>query len=97
MSDQLSFDFDHAHGAVSGIALWREMRAAQLEALARRNGLPIGHPVRVWLASGVMIEGSLALASDELWTDPHRSQELPLRIGKVDFRAAEVESCVRID
>ena len=97
MSDQLSLDFDQGPGAVSGIALWREMRAAQLEALAGRNGLPIGHAVRVWLASGIMVEGCLALASDELWTDCRRSQELRLRIGRVDFRAAEVESCVRID
>jgi hypothetical protein len=51
----------------------------------------------VLLASGVLVEGRLALATDELWTDPRRSQELRLEIGQVDFQAAEVESCVRLD
>lgn len=97
MSEQLSFNFDEAPGTVSGVALWRELRAAQIDKLARRCGLPIGHAVRVSLVSGILVEGRLVLATDELWTDPHRSVELRLRIGEVDFRAAEVESCVRTD
>lgn len=97
MSEQLSFDFNQAPGAVSGIALWRETRAAQIDALAKRSGLPIGHEVRVLLANGILVEGRLGLATDELWTDPRRSQELRLEIGQVDFQAAEVESCVRLD
>jgi hypothetical protein len=95
MSEQLSLNFDQAPGTVSGMALWREMRAAQIDALAKRSGLPIGHVVRVSLASGILIEGRLLLASDELWTDQQRSPELRLQIGRVDFRATEVESCVR--
>ena len=89
MSEQLSLSFDQARGALSGMALWREMRAAQIDALARRSGLPIGHAVRVSLASGVLIEGRLLLARDELWSDQQRSPELRLQIGRVDFRATE--------
>jgi len=97
MSEQLSLNFDQAPGAASGVALWREMRAAQIDALSRRSGLPIGHAVRVMLASGILIEGRLLLAREELWTDQERSPELRLQIGPVDFRATEVESCVRTD
>jgi hypothetical protein len=79
------------------LAFWREQRAAQIEALARNSGLPIGHAVRVFLASGIVLEGKLVLERDELWTDARRAPEFSLRIGCVDFRASEVESCVRID
>jgi hypothetical protein len=81
MSEPLGLNFDEAPGEVSGMDLWREMRAAQIESLARCSGLPIGRAVRVWLASGVLAEGRLALASDELWTDPQRPAELRLRMG----------------
>ncbi len=97
MSEQLSLNFAEAPGPLSGIALWREMRAAQIDALARGSGLPIGHAARVLLRSGVLIEGRLMLASDEMWTEQQRSPELRLQIGRVDFRATEVESCVRTD
>ena len=97
MSEQLSLNFDEAPGVLSGMALWRETRAAQIDELARRSGLPIGHAARVLLANGILAEGRLLLASDELWTDPRRSPELRLQIGRVDFRATDVESCVRID
>jgi hypothetical protein len=97
MSEQLSLNFDGASGPVSGMDLWREVRAKQIEALARHSGLPVGRMARVSLASGIMIEGRLALERDELWADPQRPPEFRLRIGHVDFRASEIESCVRLD
>jgi len=97
MSEQLNLSFDGTAGVVSGVAVWREMRDAQIDALAGQSGLPIGHVARVLLTSGVLIEGRLVLERDELWTDPQRHPELRLRVGRVDFRASEVESCVRID
>jgi hypothetical protein len=97
MSEQLNFSFDGTAGMVSGVALWREMRAAQIDELAVQSGLPIGHVARVTLSSGVLIEGRLVLERDELWTDSQRHPELRLRVGAVDFRASEVESCVRMD
>ena len=97
MSEQLSLNFDGASSPVSGMDLWRERRARQIEALARHSGLPVGRLARVSLTSGIMIEGRLALEQDELWADPQRPPEFRLRIGHVDFHASEIESCVRLD
>jgi hypothetical protein len=97
MSEQLSLDFEGAPAAISGLEIWREQRRAEIEALAGRSGLPIGQRVRVWLTSGVLVEGKLLLASDELFINQRRSTDLRLQIGPVDFRVADVESCVRLD
>jgi hypothetical protein len=98
VSEQLGFNF---HDAPSRPALdlgqWREQRRSQIEALARRSGLPIGHAVRVQLACGAALEGRLSLAHEDLWIDERRSVELRLQIGRADFRAAEIESCIRTD
>jgi len=97
MGDQLSLNFDGAPEPVAGLVVWREQYRAQIDVLARRSGLPIGHAVRIWLTSGVMVEGKLLLAHEDLWVDQRRSAELRLQVGRVDFRVAEIESCVRID
>ncbi len=97
MSEQLGFQFDAAPSPVSGLALWREHRQGQVDALASACGLPIGHAVRAYLISGILLEGRLQLAEPELWTDHRRSVELRLQIGRVDFPPTEIESCVRTD
>ena len=97
MCEQLHLSFDAAAGATSGLDLWREQHTAQLETLARRSGLPLGQTVRVWLTSGVLLEGRLLLVKDELFVDYRRFAELRLRIAQVDFHALEIESCVRLD
>jgi len=97
MSEQLNLNFEVAASTVRGMDLWREQRAAQIDGLARHSGLPIGHMARVLLTSGVLVEGRLMLDSDELWTDPQRHPEIRMRIGPVDFRAGDIESCVRMD
>jgi hypothetical protein len=97
MIEQLHLNFDAAAGPTSGLDLWREQHRAQLESLARHSGLPLGQAVRVWLASGVLLEDRLLLAKDELFIDHRRFAELRLRIDHVDFQAREIESCVRTD
>ena len=97
MSEQLGFNFEGGSGAVSSLAVWREERKAQIDLLARRSGLPIGCAARVRLSSGVLVEGKLLLATDEIWVDQRRSVELRLQIGQVDFGVREIESCVRLD
>jgi hypothetical protein len=97
MNEQLGFNFDGTPTAESSLDLWREQRRAQMESLASRSGLPIGHRVRACLISGLLIEGKLELVSNELWIDQRRSADLRLQIGRVDFTPTEVESCVRID
>jgi hypothetical protein len=97
MSEQLGFQFDEVPSPVSGLALWREQRKAQIDGLASACGLPIGHAVRAYLISGILLEGRLQLAEPELWLDRRRSVELRLEIGGVDFPPTEIESCVRTD
>jgi hypothetical protein len=63
----------------------------------QRQDLPIGHLVRLTLSSGPFLEGNLFLFEEDLWLERQRPDNLRLRIGKVDFLAAEVESCVRLD
>ena len=81
----------------SGLDIWREQYRTRLKSLARHSGLPLGEAVRVWLASGVLLEGRLLLVKDELFIDQRRFPELRLQIGHVDFQAFEIESCVRTD
>ncbi|MGA7214836.1 MAG: hypothetical protein WCE49_05900 [Terrimicrobiaceae bacterium] len=98
MTDQLCFSFDGEEPcAVSGVDVWRERRRAELERFAAERGLPIGHWVRVTLRSGPFLEGNLSLFEEELWLERHRPNNLRLRVGRVDFLAAEIESCVRLD
>ena len=97
VADQLCFSFDGGEPrAVSGVEIWRERRRAELGRFAAETGLPIG----IWsatLSSGPFLEGNLFLFEEDLWLERQRPDNLRLRIGKVDFLAAEVESCVRLD
>jgi hypothetical protein len=95
---QLLFGFDGATPAgESGLDTWRNARRAGIEKLAAAMGLAIGQRVRVTLTSGPSMEGPLLLDADELWLYATRSDQLRLRIGNLDFCAAEIESCVRLD
>jgi hypothetical protein len=97
-TEQLTFGFDGAAaGRESGLEAWRDARRADVEKLAAATGLSIGHRVRVTLNSGPVVEGRLLLDADELWLNAKRSDELRLCIGNVDFCAAEIESCERLD
>ncbi|HEY5704400.1 MAG TPA: hypothetical protein VIS96_02385 [Terrimicrobiaceae bacterium] len=98
MAEQLCFSFDGAEPrAVSGVEIWRERRHAELDRFAAEAGLPIGHAVRLTLSSGPLLEGSLFLVEEDLWLERQRPNNLRLRIGRVDFLASEIESCVRLD
>ena len=98
MVDQLCFSFDGGEPrVVSGVEIWRERRRAELDRFAADAGLPIGHVVRLTLSSGPLLEGNLCLFEEDLWLERQRPSSLRLRIGKVDFLAAEIESCVRLD
>lgn len=97
MDEQLSFNLDGAPETGSGLTLWREQRRRDMDALAARCGLPIGHLCRVWLTSGVRLEGQLLLAHEDLWENQARSTDLRLQIGRADFGMSEIESCARLD
>ncbi|MGA7392616.1 MAG: hypothetical protein WBV90_01050 [Terrimicrobiaceae bacterium] len=98
MTEQFCFSFDGGQPqSVSGMDLWRERRRIQIKALSDATGLPIGHPVRLALVSGPVVQGILFLDEEGLWLDKKRSSNLRLRVGAVDFLAGDVESCVRLD
>jgi hypothetical protein len=98
VADQLCFSFDGEEPrVVSGVEIWRERRRAEFDRFAAETGLPIGHAVRLTLSSGPLLEGNLCLFEEDLWLERQRPSNLRLRIGRVDFLRAEIESCVRLD
>jgi hypothetical protein len=98
VTEQLCFSFDGGEPQiVSGVEIWRERRRADLDRFASEAGLPIGHVVRLTLSSGPLLEGNLFLFDEELWLEKQCPSNLRFRIGKVDFFATEIESCVRLD
>lgn len=77
---------------------WRAQRAEHQHDLARALGLPLGHPCRVELAGGVLLEGRLLLEDEELLLpDARRNPEIRLRIGRCVFTPRELVSAVRMD
>jgi hypothetical protein len=98
VTEQLCFSFDGGEPqSVSGVDVWRERRRIQIDSLADATGLPIGHAVRLALVSGPVVEGILFFDEEGLWMDKKRFGNLRLRVNAVDFLAADVESCVRLD
>ncbi|MBI5385113.1 MAG: hypothetical protein HZA90_10545 [Verrucomicrobia bacterium] len=51
----------------------------------------------MWLKDGVVLRGKLRLKEAMLFLDRVDEKELELAVGRVDFRFAEMESCVRMD
>ena len=112
MTEQRTFNFDGgeetpalaavasalaASGGTDGHSRWLAERKLALEALARTMNLPLGHLVEVWLNGGVMLRGTLRLREELLFVEEDRARELELMIDKANFKAAEIESCVRLD
>jgi len=76
---------------------WRTQRAEQLDELARALGLPLGHPCRVELTGGVLLEGLLLLDGEELLLpEARKDSDLRLRIGRCVFTPRELVSAVRL-
>ncbi len=95
---QSEFDF-HTIGQVpDGLTAWHRERQERLAAIAQANGLPLGHPCRVELAGGVVLEGVLRIAEDELClSHPTRDLKLKLQIDRCQFFPREILSVVRLD
>jgi hypothetical protein len=84
--------FDFESGNSDGLANWRREREACLEAVRREWGVPVGRRVRLRLRHmDEEFEGRLQLVRHPLTMDRHRP--LHLRLGTVDFFAAEIEWC----
>lgn len=80
-----------------GLETWRRQRAAQVSALAKTLGIPLGNPCRVELSGDVELEGMLTLADEELLTPDPRSPDLRLQVGRCIFTSQEIVSIVRLD
>ncbi len=99
--DQLGFNFDSAASSdeekLGGLAAWRAARREAMETLAKKQGLPLGHRVRVDFACGPPLEGILLLNEETLFLTERRNPKLHLRIGTADFHADEIAACVQME
>jgi len=80
-----------------GFQAWLNQRRAALTELANKLGLPLGHPVEIWLKDDLRLIGLLELAQAPLFVPEDRNPRLELRIDRCTFTPAEIESCVRLD
>ena len=86
------------NGGRDGLAAWLSAREKSVKDLARANGIPLGHPCRVELIGGVVLEGNLMQADEPLLTvEVQRDPGMLLRIGRCVFSLREVVSVVRMD
>lgn len=93
---QPQFRFEKA-GAEDGHAKWFADRQRAVHELAQRLGLPLGHPVEVWLNGEVRLRGRLQLQEQVLFIEPGHERDLGLMVAEVPFVYAEMKSCVRLD
>ena len=95
MSAQGELNF--AVGDETGHARWLAVRRVAARELAQRLGLPLGHPVEVWLLGGLRLKGQLRLKEEMLFIDEEHARHLELLVAHVPFTIREMESCVRLD
>ena len=96
MNLQGEFTFQ-ADGPEEGFAQWVALRKSTGLELAGRLGLPLGHPVEVWLAGEVRLRGLLRLKEEWLFLEEDRVSHLELVVDGVSFTMGEMASCVRLD
>ncbi len=97
MTDQPEFQFDAPGATVDGVSLWQRQRAETARRLALRLGLPLGREVEVWLQNGMRLRGRLELRREWLVEEAVDAHTVELIVGAVNFRHADMESCVRLD
>jgi len=93
---QQQLDFFSAKTADS-YGAWIQERRAKITQLAQQLGLPLGHVVEVWLRGGIRLKGRLLLHEEKIFVPAVRDLSLELLVDGVQFRPAEVDSCVRLD
>lgn len=81
----------------SGLDRWRENRQSAMEALAAREGIPLGHRVRVDFENGPPLEGILYLDKESLFLPTKREPHLMLRVGTSTFEKDDVAAIIRLD
>jgi hypothetical protein len=94
LQGQLNFS---SSGTEAGYSNWLAGRQITVQALARRLNLPVGHEVEVWLQGNVRLKGKLRLQEETLLLEEEAIRHLELQVDRVQFRAGELERCVRLD
>lgn len=97
MPPQGEFDFSASDQQSDGLAGWRAGFERSKRELATTMGLPLDHPVEVWLKGEIRLKGVLKLYENRLFVESKRDFSLELVVDGVRFTAAEIESCVRLD
>ena len=97
MTPQGEFDFGANGHRSDGLANWREGFEQSKRELAVSMGLPLDHPVEIWLKGEIRLRGVLKLYESRLFVEAQRDFSLELVVDGVRFTAAEIESCVRLD
>ena len=80
-----------------GFQIWLNQRRATLTELARQLGLPLGHPVEIWLKGDIRLSGILELAQPPLFIPEDRNLRFELRVDRCTFTPGDIESCIRAD
>jgi len=96
MNLQGQFDFSSSR-TEAGYSNWLAGRQISVQTLARRLNLPVGHNVEVWLQGDVRLKGKLRLHEENLSLEEEAIRHLELQVDHVNFRAGELERCVRLD
>jgi hypothetical protein len=94
---ELQDDLPPGDGRAHGLETWREERREASHALAQRLGLPLDHPVELWLRGGIRLRGILRLREAPLFHEDLDSAALFLTVDHTPFKAEEIESCMRLD
>jgi hypothetical protein len=96
VSPQNEFDFNQPQTG-HGYEDWIARRKLAHRELALKLGLPVDHPVEVWLRGDVRLRGTLRLQEERLFLDHVRHDDVRLEVDGVAFQVADMESCVRTD
>lgn len=94
--DQLELSFEPS-ATSGGCEAWKQERARATENLARKLGLPLGHPVEAWLVGGVRLRGVLRVKDGAFLPPTGQGPKLVFVVDGVEFQQSELESCVRTD
>lgn len=94
--DQMELSFEPS-ATPDGCEAWKQERARAMETLARKLGLPLGHPVEAWLVGGVRLRGVLRVKDGAFIPPTGQWPKLVLVVDGVEFQMSEIESCVRTD
>jgi len=97
MQDEFNFAAAEVAPGPDGLTSWRAQRLSVLDALARANGLPIGHRCHIELHDGTSLDGLLQLETDKLILETERNPKLRLRINRCTFAASDISSVSRAD